>query len=128
MKVLLDTHAFLWFSLNDSKLSNPAKTVLTDPSNEILISPANYWELAIKIGLGKYQLTATLDQFVEKAVRTYGLIILHIQPRHADELKNLPHHHRDPFDRLLVAQAIVENIPLVSGDILLDSYSVTRIW
>src|SRR5438874_5031314 len=114
MRVLLDTHAFLWFILDDARLSSSAKTLIEDPANDVEVSPASYWEIAIKIRLGKYTLPEPYATFMERQIAGNDFHILHIEPRHTSVLTTLPFHHRDPFDRLLVAQAMVEGIPIVS--------------
>jgi PIN domain nuclease of toxin-antitoxin system len=130
VKLLLDTHAWLWFYLGDAQLSVLVRSQIADPANTILISPASYWELAIKISLGKYVLDEPFDQFIQDALIDSGFTVLPIEPRHATELAKLPFSsgHKDPFDRLLIAQAMVEQIPIVSGDEALDAYGVIRIW
>jgi PIN domain nuclease of toxin-antitoxin system len=128
MRLLLDTQALLWFLLDDPQLSATAKTLIADPVNDIEISPASYWEIAIKIALNKYALPESLEVFMEREIAGNQFRILHIEPRHVAPLTRLPFFHRDPFDRLLVAQAMVEQIAIVSGDAALDSYPVTRLW
>jgi PIN domain nuclease of toxin-antitoxin system len=128
MRLLLDTHALLWFALGDAQLSQTAKALILDPANEKLISPASYWETAIKISMGKYRLNEPYESFFQRAIGGNGFVILPVEPRHTAALIGLPFHHRDPFDRLLVAQALVEQIPLVSGDTAVDPYGVTRLW
>lgn len=128
MKLLLDTHAFLWFVLNDPLLSADALRLIADPNNDILVSPASYWEIAIKISIGKYSLTEPIDVFFEREIATNQFAILPIQPRHVAPLSGLPFHHRDPFDRLLIAQAMTEQIPVVSADAAFDAYPVQRLW
>jgi PIN domain nuclease of toxin-antitoxin system len=128
VRLLLDTHAFLWFILDDAKLSKLAKDLIADGDNAVEISPASYWEIAIKISLGKYALPESYAGFMERELTGNDFRILPIEPRHTAVLIDLPFHHRDPFDRLLVAQAISEQIPLVSGDTALDAYPVTRLW
>lgn len=128
MRLLLDTQAFLWFILDDRRLSNKAKSLISDPQNTVEISLASYWEIAIKISLGKYSLPEPYGDFMERELAANNFSILPIEPRHTALLTDLPFHHRDPFDRLLVAQAKAEQIPLVSADPALDAYSVTRIW
>jgi PIN domain nuclease of toxin-antitoxin system len=128
MRLLLDTHAFLWFLLDDPQLSAMAKKLIADPNNEVEISPASYWEIAIKIALRKYELPEPYETFMEREIATNQFRILHIEPRHVAPLTSLPFHHRDPFDRLLIAQAMTEGIPIVSNDAALDDYSVTRLW
>ena len=128
MRLLLDTHAFLWFLLDDPGLSETARNLIADPANDIEISPASYWEIAIKIGLGKYSLPEPYDTFMERELAENDFRILPILPRHTSVLTTLPLHHRDPFDRLLVSQAISEGIPLVSNDPALDVYTIQRLW
>jgi len=128
MRLLLDTHAFLWFLLDDPGLSETARNLIADPGNDIEISPASYWEIAIKIGLGKYSLPEPYDTFMERELAENDFRILPILPRHTSVLTTLPLHHRDPFDRLLVSQAISEGIPLVSNDPALDVYTIQRLW
>ena len=101
---------------------------IEDLSNEKLISPASYWEIAIKISLNKYTLSQPYDEFMQKAIADNGFIILPIHPKHTATLTSLPFHHRDPFDRLIIAQAMVERIPVISGDGAFAAYPVTCIW
>lgn len=128
MRVLLDTHAFLWFILNDPRLVTRAKAVIEDPANDVEVSPASYWEIAIKIRLGKYALPQPYQSFMESQLAGNDFRILHIEPRHTALLTTMLPHHKDPFDRLLVAQALSEGIPIVSGDVALDPYGVVRLW
>jgi PIN domain nuclease of toxin-antitoxin system len=128
MRVLLDTHALLWFALGDAQLSATATNCILDPANTKLVSPASYWEIAIKVSLTKYVLAEPYVDFMRRAVDGNGFEILHIGYRHTAALIELPMHHRDPFDRLLVAQAIVEGIPILSGDPSIGAYSVSRLW
>jgi PIN domain nuclease of toxin-antitoxin system len=128
VRLLLDTHALLWFYLGDPQLSAAARLLIEDAANSKLVSPASYWELAIKIGLGKYTLTESYDEFIQHAIFDNGFLILPVEPRHTAALITLPKHHKDPFDRLLVAQAMVEGMPLVSADPALDPYPITRLW
>jgi PIN domain nuclease of toxin-antitoxin system len=128
MRALLDTHALLWFLLDDPKLAQPARDTIADGRNDILVSPASYWEIAIKISLGKYRLPEPLGVFMERELTQNALRILPIFPRHASLLTDLPVYHRDPFDRLLIAQCLADKVPIVSGDARLDDYGVDRIW
>ena len=128
MRHLLDTHTFLWFVLNDPQLSQKALGIINDPANDILVSPAIYWELAIKVGLGKLNLYSAYDDFMYRGIVGNDFEILPIEPRHTSILTTLPLHHRDPFDRLLIAQALVEAVPIVSADAQLDDYLVKRLW
>lgn len=128
MRLLLDTHAFLWFLLDDPRLSAAAGDAIADPRNLVEISPASYWEIAIKIRLRKYVLPEPYQIFMEREITENDFRILPIEPKHTALLTTMPLHHGDPFDRLMVAQAIVEGSPLVGGDAALDSYSVQRLW
>ena len=128
MRLLLDTHSLLWFYLGDVQLSSAARAAIADPGNDKLVSAASYWELAIKVSLGKYILTETYDEFIQHAIVDNGFAILPIETRHTSALISLPHHHKDPFDRLLIVQALVEGVPIVSGDPRLDPYPITRLW
>jgi PIN domain nuclease of toxin-antitoxin system len=128
VRLLLDTHAFLWFLLDDPQLSATAQAVIVDPLNNVEISPASYWEIAIKIGLRKYALPEPYQVFIEREIADNDFRVLPIEPKHTALLTTMPLHHKDPFDRLLVAQATVEGIPLVSADPQLDAYGITRIW
>lgn len=128
MRFLLDTHAFLWAVLDDPNLSDKARGLMLNADNELLVSPASYWEIAIKISVGKYTLNDDFETFMERQTVYSEFTLLPISVKHAAVVATLPFHHRDPFDRLLVAQAISEGIPIVSADHALDSYSVTRIW
>ena len=130
MRLLLDTHTLLWFYLGDAQLSGQARALVDDTANTKFVSPASYWELAIKVSLGKYELTESYDEFIQHAIFDNGFVILPIEPRQTALVAALPFppKHKDPFDRLLVAQAIVEDIPIVSNDPKLDDYPITRLW
>ena len=128
MRLLLDTHAFLWFILDDPQLSAKADALISDPNNDIKVSPASYWEIAIKIGLRKYALPEPYEVFMDREIADNAFHILHIEPKHTAVLTTLPPHHKDPFDRLMIAQAQIEGIPIVSVDVAFDPYGVTRIW
>ena len=128
MRLLLDTHTFLWFLLDDPQLSAAAKDFIIDPDNDIAVSPATYWEIAIKMSLGKYELPESYDVFIEREITTNDFRILPIEPKHTAALITLPFHHRDPFDRLLIGQAMVEGMPILSIDPAFDAYPVTRLW
>jgi PIN domain nuclease of toxin-antitoxin system len=125
---LLDTHSLLWFLLDDPRLSIPGLATIEDPLNNVEVSPASYWEIAIKIRLGKYSLPEPYQTFMEREIADNDFRILPIEPKHTAMLTTMPLYHRDPFDRLLVAQASIEGIPLVSADARLDAYGITRIW
>jgi len=128
VKHLLDSHTLLWYTLGEAQLSGTASKLILDPANEIFISPASYWEIAIKISIGKLTLHQPYEDFVDACLNQYGFTILPITPKHTGALTTMPFHHKDPFDRLLVAQALVEDIPIVSIDTVLDQYGIKRIW
>jgi len=130
VNILLDTHTLLWYALNNPQLSKTAESSILDPANEVHVSPATYWELAIKISIGKITVQKPFTDFLDACENRYGFERLPITPAHTARVATLPFptKHRDPFDRLLVAQAIVEQMPIVSGDVAIDAYPVTRIW
>lgn len=128
MNVVLDTHVLLWHYLDDRRLSAMANAAIGDPANRIFVSAASHWEVAIKVSTGKYALHVPFSVFIQEAIVDNGFALLPIEPRHTAELVGLPYHHRDPFDRLLIAQAIVEHLDVVSADSALDSYPIRRIW
>jgi len=128
VRLLLDTHTFLWFILDAPTLSVRARDLIADAGNIVEISPASYWEIAIKISLGKYALPEPYDTFMARQLDINDFRILPILPRHTAALIGLPFHHRDPFDRLMVAQALIEGLPIVSVDPALDAYGITRLY
>lgn len=128
MRVLLDTHAFLWFVLNHSKLSASARTQISDSANDVLISPATFWEIAIKVSLKKLDLHLLYEEFMKEGIDGNQFKILPIALRHTTAVATMPFHHRDPFDRLIAAQALVEQIAVVSIDPGLDPYGIKRLW
>ncbi|HXF41055.1 MAG TPA: type II toxin-antitoxin system VapC family toxin [Blastocatellia bacterium] len=127
MRLLLDTHTFLWFIEDSSKLSQEAKKLL-ESEVELLLSIASLWEMAIKISIGKLTLAEPFHTFIPQQLSKNAIGLLPIRMDHLNLVSSLPFHHRDPFDRLLVAQAITEHLPIVSIDDKFDSYSVKRIW
>lgn len=127
MRYLLDTHAFLWLASDDERLPATIRELYEAPAHDWLLSTASIWEMAIKASLGKLSLATTLSQLVQGGVER-GIRLLSILPSHAYVVETLPFHHRDPFDRLLVAQATHEGLHLVSRDEVLDAYTVKRVW
>ncbi len=128
MKLLLDTHTLIWAVDQPNQLGAAATTALQDPANDLLLSAASIWEIAIKVGLEKLTLSLPYRQWIAKAMDDLGLAVLPIIVDYTDELIKLAPHHRDPFDRLLAAQAIVENVSLVTIDAIFNQYGVRRIW
>lgn len=128
MRYLLDTHALLWFQDLDPNLSSEALAVIRSGQNECWVSYATVFEISIKISLQKLQLPLPITEFVEKKIVQSNFKLLQIKLPHLTQLSTLPWHHRDPFDRLLIAQALSENLTLVSGDRQMKSYPVHILW
>jgi PIN domain nuclease of toxin-antitoxin system len=128
VKILADTHTFLWFVTDAPQLSAKAKTLLEDDETERLFSIASVWEIAIKASLGKLTLRKPLEEFLPEQLAANRFTLLNISVEHAFQIAHLPLHHRDPFDRMLVAQCLTENLPLVSSDAALDAYGIKRLW
>ena len=129
MKLLLDTHTFLWFVTNDPLLSQVAHTYLEDPNNTLYLSIASVWEMSIKHGIGKLPFAQPIEIFIPTQLQLNRIDILPITQEHTFYAGQLPMHHRDPFDRMLIAQSIVEAIPLVSADTSFVAYTgLTQIW
>jgi len=128
MKYLLDTHVLLWILSDDKRLSNHAKVQFLDTKNMIYLSMASIWEMSIKISLNKLKLKSSLETLVDEHVIGNDINLLTIESAHIYPLQKLPFHHRDPFDRLIVSQAIYEKMPIISSDKNFDLYSVERIW
>ncbi|MFL6200413.1 MAG: type II toxin-antitoxin system VapC family toxin [Thermoanaerobaculia bacterium] len=124
MKLLLDTHIFIWWDSEPDKLSRPALALCTDSAHELVVSVASLWEIQIKRQLGKLDLRLPLAEIVAHQQETNGVTILPVAQAHVLALDQLPTHHKDPFDRILVAQALVEGATLVSADPVLKSYPV----
>jgi PIN domain nuclease of toxin-antitoxin system len=122
--MLVDTHALLWWLSDDAALSPAARAAIADPANEPLVSAASVWEIAIKRALGKLTAPDDLPDLVEDE----GFSWLPITPAHAWQVRELPAHHRDPFDRVLVAQAIAEQFPIITGDARFNDYGVEIRW
>lgn len=127
MKVLLDTHAFLWFVNDDPQLSLAAKTLM-ESEVDLLLSVASLWEISIKVGIGKLDLPKLFDMFIPEQLELNEIEILPIELKHLTPLTSLPLHHRDPFDRLLISQSLVEELTILSADKIFDRYAVNRSW
>ncbi len=128
MKLLLDAHTLIWAVDDPSQLGSQAAASLRDANNELLLSAGTIWVLSIKVGLGKLTLSLPYRQWMTKAITDLGAIVLPITVEHADVQAGLPFHHRDPFDRLLVAQSQVESVRVVSSDTIFDDYGTPRLW
>lgn len=127
-RVLLDTHAFLWFAFDDERLSARAAEVISDASVEKVLSIASLWEIAVKTSLGKLELGTSLERFLTDEVEGRELEVLGIEHAHLVRVADLPFHHRDPFDRLLIAQAVSEGLSIMSIDPRFEAYGVNVIW
>jgi PIN domain nuclease of toxin-antitoxin system len=128
LRLLLDTHIFLWFAFGSPKLSQSARELIEDPAHETLLSIASVWETSIKVGIGKLQIKQPVEEFFREQMVRQGIGLLPITMEHAARVSLLPTHHRDPFDRLLVAQSLTEYIPILSADSVLDAYKLTRLF
>ena len=128
MKLLLDTHAFIWWDSNPDKLSPRALTLCQDRRNSLIVSVASLWEIQIKAQLGKLKLNIPMAELIEKQKETNAIKVLTISLEHILELGNLPTIHNDPFDRLLISQARVEDATIVSTDSIFTQYPVTVVW
>ena len=128
MKVLLDTHAVLWFWWDDPQLPAHAKSVICDPTVQKFVSLATPWEVVIKVALKKLDLGTPYPGYFRQHMQRTNFDWLSLTERHFEVLLYLPHHHGDPFDRMIISQALAESMPVISGDVKFDPYSVTRIW
>ncbi len=128
MRLLLDTHAFLWFIEGNLNLSDIARNLIEDQRNQRFLSVASLWEMSIKVSIGKLELGMAFIELVKHEVYGNAIELLEIQPEHLDELAKLPFYHKDPFDRLMIAQSLAENIPVVTKDSTFGSYPVTILW
>ncbi|MCX6029627.1 MAG: type II toxin-antitoxin system VapC family toxin [Chloroflexi bacterium] len=128
MRLLLDTHTLLWFIEGSPRLSTRARALIEDEENEVFLSVASLWEIAIKVSLGKLRLARPFEALIPQQLSLNDITLLDIAINHASNVITLPFHHRDPFDRLLIAQAQVEQMPIVGDDPAFDPYPVTRLW
>lgn len=128
MRVLLDTHAFLWWVGDAAELSARARRTIASPATECFFSAASCWEIAIKVSVGKLELDGLVERFIPHQLVANGFQELPVDIRHAVRVARLPFHHRDPFDRLLISQAIEEGLAIVSADPVYSQYGVKRIW
>jgi PIN domain nuclease of toxin-antitoxin system len=128
MNVLLDTQAVLWFLKDDSRLSPDSRMAIEGSANLKFVSVASGWEMAIKNSLGKLQLPLPYKELFPGHLEREGFQILPIKSRHLHVLLDMPRHHGDPFDRMLVAQALSEDLTVIGNDVAFDAYGVRRIW
>jgi PIN domain nuclease of toxin-antitoxin system len=128
LKLLLDTHALFWWLGGDAALSGNAQAAIADPGNEIFVSASSAWEIATKFRIGRLPQAAAVALDVSGAVASQGFVELPITVRHGQTASNLPGPHRDPFDRMLIAQALLGDLVLVSNEAVFDRYGVRRLW
>lgn len=128
MKYLLDTHSLIWFITGDAQLSIHARRLIEDENNELWVSVASLWEMAIKYSISKLDLGRPFDTLFPHQLEINSIEILGVTVDHLKAVCELPFHHRDPFDRLIIAQSQVENLPIIGVDAIFDSYGVKREW
>ena len=128
MRILLDTHTLLWAAFDEDSLSPRARRIVQSPGNEIIVSAASAWEVATKYRLGKLDFARDLAENFVAEVTAAGYLLLPISPEHAQRAGLLPGDHKDPFDRMLAAQALHEDMPLLSNDPQFDVFGVRREW
>jgi PIN domain nuclease of toxin-antitoxin system len=128
MRLLLDTHAFLWWIADDARLSKRARSAIATRRDECFVSIASCWEIAIKVSLEKLKLEARVDRFIPEQLAVNSFSLLPIEFAHVARVARLPFHHRDPFDRLLAAQGLIDDLTVVSADPIFRRYGVKRVW
>ena len=128
MRVLLDTHVFLWWINDDPRLSTHAREIITDGENTLFLSAVSGWEIAIKAKLGRLKLPGPLKTFIPEQMALNAIESLSVQMSHALHVHTLPLHHRDPFDRLLIAQAQLDNLPILTADPKIALYAIRTVW
>ena len=128
MKLLLDTHAFIWLNTQPSRLSSNVMGLLTSGLHDFYLSIASPWEMQIKSQLGKLSLDVSLSELIDTSVNRNNISLLNIEFKHIDYLANLPLHHNDPFDRIMIAQALLENMAIISVDSAFSKYQVPIVW
>jgi PIN domain nuclease of toxin-antitoxin system len=128
VRLLLDTHALIWSLAGDARLSETVRVAMEDRGNERWISLASGWEMAIKVALGKLTLPIPFKELFPARLDALGFVILPIRPEHLHTLLEMPRHHGDPFDRIIVAQALREDFTVIGNDPAFDAYGVRRLW
>ena len=127
-RLLLDTHAFLWWVNDAPEMTAAARSTISDGNNECYLSLASCWEMSIKSSLGKLRLAKPIERFVSEQLTANGFTLLNIELRHTAKVEKLPFYHRDPFDRLLIAQAMTEKMTLITADKAMTEYGVKVLW
>ena len=128
MRVLVDTHTFLWDLADDPRSSRKARELLSSDKHELVFSLVSLWEIAIKIKTGKLNTIGSSVAYIRDEMKAYGMELLPIRYEHIVQLESLPHHHSDPFDRLLIAQSITESLPILTGDKVFQRYDAKIVW
>ena len=128
MKLLIDTQALIWYVAGDPRLSATATGALRDRRHSLHVSIATFWEIAIKLNLGKLRLDAPLERFIETVLEAYAMEMVAVTPDHTQMIATLPNHHRDPFDRMIAVQTLAGGYTLVSADAVFEQYGVERLW
>lgn len=128
MRALIDTSSLIWFIAGNDKLSKTARDFIENFDNELILSVASLWEIAIKVSIGKLELLGQFDRFIPEKLEENEIGILHVDMAHFSEMMKLSFHHRDPFDRLIIAQSVSESLPLIACDSIFKKYPVSMIW
>ncbi len=127
MRYMLDTHTLIWFFEKNPRISSKAQSIIDDKNNIVHVSIASLWEIAIKVSLGKLDISLTTDELFER-IDEEDFLMVNILSEHLRIVQNLPHHHRDPFDRMIISQAYVEKCTIISIDNAFDAYSTPVLW
>jgi PIN domain nuclease of toxin-antitoxin system len=128
MRVLLDTHVFLWLIIGDGRLSRKAKQAFLERKNRVYLSAVSFWEISIKMSLGKLSLKNGWVRLFEKEMKINTIQMLPLEITHCEQVSKLPFHHRDPFDRMLISQAMVEEMAIMTGDGQFSGYGIPLVW
>ena len=128
MRLLLDTHAFIWYTTDSSRLTTTGRSLIDNGDNDILLSTASVWEMAIKHSIGRLNFSMPFMEFIKQQIAVNRIEILEISFDHIEVVASLPLHHRDPFDRLIIAQSMAEQIPVLRVDAIFDAYAIARLW
>lgn len=128
MKILIDTHAFLWLITDNDKLSKKSKLIFTEPKNELFFSMASFWEICIKVSIGKLKLSKNWDKIIKDELISNSVKLLPISVDHCYQITQLPFHHRDPFDRIIISQAIIEKMHIMTVDNHFSQYEINVVW
>ena len=128
MRLLLDTHAFIWYTTDTSRLTTTGRSLIDSGENDILLSTASVWEMAIKHSIGRLTFSMPFMEFIKQQIAVNRIDILEITFDHIEVVASLPLHHRDPFDRLIIAQSMAQQIPILSVDAIFDAYAIARVW